>query len=80
MYKKNKKVKEKAVDKRLAMFCEDILRLNPDALFAISKKFVENADNSLKSEIKGLPVIVSSVAIEDLTIPSGYSIVDNLVW
>lgn len=77
MYKKKKKINERAIDKRLAMFCDDILELNQDAIFAISKKFVENPDKSLKSEINGLPVIVSSVAIKDLTIPSGYSIVDN---
>ncbi len=77
MYKKKKKINERAVDKRLETFCDDILELNPDAFFAISKKFVENPDKSLKSEIKGLPVIVSSLEIKDLTIPSGYSIVDN---
>lgn len=77
MYKKKKKINERAIDKRLETFCDDFLKLNSDAFFAISKKFVENPDKSLKSEINGLQVIVSSMAIEDLTIPSGYSIVDS---
>lgn len=77
MYKKMKKLNEKAIDIRLQCFCNDILLLNEDVFFAISKKFIENPDKSIRYEIIGVPVIVSSVPLESLTIPSGYSIKYN---
>ena len=44
MYKKVKKMNEAAIDCRLASICEDLLKVNKDAIFAISRKFVENSN------------------------------------
>lgn len=77
MYQKKSKVNDMAVDKRLSGICEDLLDLNEDAVFLIAKRFVENGDKTLKSEISGLPVIISSIPLNKLTIPSSYSVTES---
>ena len=77
MYKKVKKINEAAIDCRLASICEDLLKVNKDAIFAISRKFVENSNGSFKSEVNGNKVIVSSKQIDSLIIPSCLNLVNK---
>lgn len=77
MYKKVKKVYENAIDKRLETICNDFLKINDTAIFAISKKFIERTDNQFDYDVKQLPVIISSIPIEELIIPSGLSVNEN---
>lgn len=77
MYKKAKKMNEAAIDCRLASICEDLLKVNKDAIFAISRKFVENSNGSFKSEVNGNKVIVSSKQIDSLIIPSCLNLVNK---
>lgn len=77
MYKKVKKMNEAAIDCRLVSICEDLLKVNKDAIFAISRKFVENSNGSFKSEVNGNKVIVSSKQIDSLIIPSCLNLVNK---
>lgn len=74
MYKKRKKVIKEAINQRLEDICIDLLKLNQDAFFMTSKRFVEKPDKTLGSEIKNTPVIISSKPLEELSIPSCYSL------
>ena len=72
MYKKCKKFTKRAYDNKLGLICDRLIDQNSDAFFTISKKFVVKPDNTLGDEIKGVPVIISSVEIDKLVIPSTY--------
>ena len=74
MYKRRKKVIKEAINKRLEEICLDFLKFNQDAFFMTSRKFVENTDKTLGSEIESLPVIISSKPLEELVVPSCYSL------
>ena len=79
MYKRRKKIIERAFDDVLISICNELLKLNPDVLFLTSKKFVEKPDKTLGEEIKGLSVIISSVPVNELNIPSSLSINNNYI-
>ena len=72
MYKKVKKFKRRAFDDRLAAICEELIEINDGAFFAISKKFFIKENGELKEEIKTVPIIISSINISSLIIPSTY--------
>ena len=74
MYKKIKKIMNKARDFRIESMCSDLIDANPDTLFIVSKKFVIKPNKELGNEVKGLPLVVSSTPIEELSIPSTYSL------
>lgn len=59
MYKKIRKYTKKTYDNKIALLCDQIIEQNPEVYFAVSKKFIENADGSFKfvdGEIKGKKV------------------------
>ena len=73
MYKRNKKVDLKQTDVDLLLICDDLLYYNNNATFAIFKKYYETTN----VEIQGEKLIVSSVPIEKLHIPSEYKVNSN---
>ena len=73
MYKKRKSLLEDAINHNLNAICDELLWFNENAIFAISRKFKETTKKTLGEEIKGFPVIVSSIPIEELAIPSSLS-------
>ena len=68
-FKKVKKIKARAFDDRLVSVCDELLKLNPETSFIVSKKFREESE-----EISGLPVIATTTPIENLTIPSCFGL------
>ena len=77
MYKKRNKVINKARDFRIESICSELIKFNPDTLFITSKKFVLRPDKKLGEEIKGLPIVVTTTPVEELFIPSSYSLTKN---
>lgn len=74
MYKKRKRYTKKTYDNKIALLCDQIIEQNPEVYFAVSKKFVENPDGSLGDEIEKLPIIISSVSLGKLKIPSSFNL------
>ncbi len=74
MYKKRKRYTKKTYDNKIALLCDQIIEQNPEVYFAVSKKFIENADGSLGDEIEKLPIIISSVSLDKLKIPSSFNL------
>lgn len=77
MYKKRKKFTNRAYDIKLAIICDKLIEINTSAFFAISKKFIEKKDGSLGRDLtldgkNEVPIIISSVPVETLFIPSTY--------
>ena len=68
MYTKRKKIMEIAIDKTLDDICEEFLKINEDAYFLISKKYVEKSKTELGDEISSAKIIVSSIPIEELRV------------
>lgn len=75
MYKKKAKFNFSACDAKLAAICNELLTFNADAVFAISKNYVENkGKNNSFEEIKTNPIIISSIPLEELVLPSYYAL------
>lgn len=77
MYKKTKKLHHKARDFKIESMCSDLIDANPDTLFIVSKKFVVTPDKKLGKEIKGLPLVISTTPINELEIPSKYTLTES---
>lgn len=77
MYKKRKKINKELYDRNLESYCKDLLMVNDDVLFCVSKRFIENENKSGFKEIENnnIKVIVSSIEPEKLNIPSSYKLV-----
>lgn len=73
-FKKVSKVKSRAYDERLLAVCKELMILNKDTSFIISKKFKETSDEQILTEISGLPVIVTTTPINELDIPSCFGL------
>ena len=76
-FKKRNKMQVKAFDERLLKVCRELLIVNPGTYFAICKKFKEDSTNKKLTEIGGIPVIMSSIPIKDLVIPSCFDLQRN---
>lgn len=76
MYIKRKKINENAINKRLESICHDLLLKNTDAMFIISKKYIEKSKGNLQ-EIDSLPIIISSIPLNEVVMPSFYKIKDD---
>ena len=74
MYKKRKRYTKKTYDNKIALLCDQIIEQNPEVCFAISKKFIENPDGSLGEETEKLPIIISSVPLDEIKIPSSFDL------
>lgn len=73
MYKKKARFNAKACDSKLAAISNELLFYNEDAVFAISKNYVErNKTDGLFEEVKSCPIIISSIPLEKLELPSYY--------
>lgn len=77
MYTKRKKIMEIAIDKTLDDICEEFLKINEDVCFLISKKYVEKSKTELGDEISSAKIIVSSIPIEELRVPSAFKVKSN---
>ena len=77
MYKKMKKLYHKARDFKIEAMCSDLIDANPNTLFIVSKKFVVTPDKKLGKEIKGLPLVISTTPINELEIPSKYTLTES---
>lgn len=77
MYIKRKKTSYKTIDRNLMDICEDLLNYNNSVTLGISKKFSLTKEDQLDKEIEGLPVIISSVPINELLIPTRFKLDEN---
>lgn len=77
MYKKRKKLIDRAINLKIEAMCDDLINFNSDALFIVSKKFVLKPDKSLGKELSCLPVVIVTKPIEQLIIPSSYFLTSN---
>lgn len=80
MYKKKAKFNFSTCDAKLAAICNELLTFNEDAVFAISKNYVENkGKNNSFEEIKTNPIIISSIPLEELVLPSYYALRGDVI-
>lgn len=70
MYKKRKNILNQAIDPLLTSIIDEFLQYNKEASFIINKKFIDKGNNQLGDEIIGLPIIISTIPLSDLVIPS----------
>lgn len=82
MYKKRKKFTNLAYDIKLAQICDKLIEINSNAFFAISKKFIEEKDGSIGRDLtldgkNKVPIIISSIPVENLFIPSTYRLKED---
>ena len=77
MYTKRKKIMKVAIDSILDDICEEFLKVNEDACFLISNKYVEKSKTELGDEISSAKIIVSSIPIEELRVPSAFKVKSN---
>lgn len=79
MYKKRKSINKDLIDHNMESYCYDLLEVNADAIFCISKRFIETENKGYFDEIinNNLKVIISSVEPEKLCIPSSYMLVQQ---
>ena len=80
MYKKKLKFNLGACDLKLVAICNELLSYNEDALFVISKNYLEK--NGFFEEVGSMPIIVSSIPLEELKLPSYYVLKNNnlMLW
>ncbi len=74
MYRKRKKYLEKAIDDKIALICDDLIKINPEVDFAVSKKFIESKHTLLAEESEKIIVIISSAPLEELKIPGSLNL------
>lgn len=68
--KDNSKGKKVTIDAKLYDIANEFLKVNPDGVFAISKKFVLKADGGLGIVVNEEPCIITDINIKNLVIPS----------
>ena len=68
--KDNNKEKKITIDAKLYDIANELLKANPDGVFAISKKFVLKTDGSLGIAMHEEPCIITDINIKELVIPS----------
>ncbi len=74
MYKKTKKFNFRARDARLESICSDLIKWNEETIFLVSKSFILTPKKELGEEIKNIPLVISSTPIDELVIPSMYTL------
>lgn len=74
-YTKRKKVNNSAINANLCDIASELLKLNPDGVFAISSTFEEKGNDMLGDEIVSTPCIISTIPVKFLTIPSCFKLV-----
>ena len=74
MYKKCKKITNRARDLKLESICSDLIKWNKETIFLVSKSFILTPKKELGDEVVNLPLVISSTPIEELVIPSAYSL------
>ena len=74
MYKKSKKLTHRARDLKLEAICSDLIKWNKETIFLVSKSFILTPKKELGDEVVNLPLVISSTPIEELVIPSAYSL------
>ena len=78
MYKKRAKFNLNACDSKLSAICNELLNYNEDAVFAISKNYIQKSDSkNMFYEMNTNPIIISSVPLEEIKLPSYYVLRNN---
>ena len=81
-FKKRKKFTNRAYDIKQAQICDRLIEINYGAFFVISKKFIQEKEGSLWRDLtldgkNRITIIISSVPIENLFIPSTYHLTED---